>query len=49
MNSTRVIFRVGNSWIQVSPDIFGPDLGSNCLQTLSTDDTKKLSIVANKE
>ena len=29
-------------WIQIMPEVFvGPDLGPNCLQKLSADDTSK--------
>ena len=28
-------------WVQIRPDIFGLDLGPNCLKTLSAEDTRR--------
>ena len=28
-------------WTQIRPDFVGPDLGQNCLQSLSADDTHR--------
>ena len=33
-------------WIQIRPDSVGPDLGPNCLQGFSADDTGRLRVNA---
>ena len=37
---SEILFRGCHTvWIQIRPNIVGPDLGSNCMQRLSADDT----------